>query len=70
MLRELTQDIQKLDDTEQLILSLRHTEKLAFTEISEILGLSTPRIYQLHSNALLKLRIKTEIKEKPYLYKI
>jgi len=56
LLGDLAENIQKLNDKEQLVLSLFYTEELTLTEIGEMLGLSTSRISQIHSKALLKLR--------------
>ncbi len=56
LLGDLALNIQKLNDKEQLVLSLFYTEELTLTEIGEMLELSTSRISQIHSKALLKLR--------------
>ncbi len=41
---------------EQLVVSLFYKEELTFTEIAQLLGLSTSRISQIHSKALFKMR--------------
>lgn len=56
LIRDLMVNIGKLNDKEQLVLSLFYTEELTLTEIGEILDLSTSRISQIHSKALFKLR--------------
>jgi RNA polymerase sigma factor FliA len=56
LLGDLAENIQKLNEKEQLVLSLFYTEELTLTEIGEILQLSTSRISQIHSKALFKLR--------------
>ncbi len=56
LLQDLADNIQKLNEKEQLVLSLFYTEELTLTEIGETLGLSTSRISQIHSKALFKLR--------------
>ncbi|GLC87375.1 FliA/WhiG family RNA polymerase sigma factor [Lysinibacillus piscis] len=56
LLEDLEESIQKLNEKEQLVLSLFYTEELTLTEIGEMLDLSTSRISQIHSKALLKLR--------------
>ncbi len=56
LLGDLAENIQKLNEKEQLVLSLFYTEELTLTEIGEMLDLSTSRISQIHSKALLKLR--------------
>ncbi|MBD8025746.1 FliA/WhiG family RNA polymerase sigma factor [Ureibacillus sp. Re31] len=56
LISDLERNIKKLNDKEQLVLSLFYTEELTLTEIGEILELSTSRISQIHSKALFKLR--------------
>lgn len=53
---DLAESIQKLNEKEQLVLSLFYTEEMTLTEIGEMLELSTSRISQIHSKALFKLR--------------
>lgn len=48
--------LQRLDEEEQLIMSLYYYEGLTFAEISEVLSTSDQRVCQLHSKALMKLR--------------
>lgn len=63
LLADLARNIQKLNEKEQLVLSLFYTEEMTLTEIGEMLDLSTSRISQIHSKALFKLRnlLSTEI---------
>jgi len=63
LLADLERNIQKLNEKEQLVLSLFYTEEMTLTEIGEMLELSTSRISQIHSKALFKLRnlLSTEI---------
>lgn len=56
LLGDLAANIQKLNEKEQLVLSLFYTEEMTLTEIGEMLELSTSRISQIHSKALFKLR--------------
>lgn len=56
LIEDLMANIQKLNEKEQLVLSLFYSEELTLTEIGEMLGLSTSRISQIHSKALFKLR--------------
>ena len=56
LLSDLAANIQKLNEKEQLVLSLFYTEEMTLTEIGEMLDLSTSRISQIHSKALFKLR--------------
>lgn len=53
---DLVENIKKLNDKEQQVLSLFYSEELTLTEIGEMLHLSTSRISQIHSKALFKLR--------------
>ena len=56
LLVDLADNIQKLNEKEQLVISLFYTEEMTLTEIGELLELSTSRISQIHSKALFKLR--------------
>lgn len=56
LMNDLVDNIQKLNEKEQLVLSLFYTEEMTLTEIGEMLELSTSRISQIHSKALFKLR--------------
>jgi len=56
LLDDLAVNIQKLNEKEQLVVSLFYTEEMTLTEIGEMLNLSTSRISQIHSKALFKLR--------------
>src|SRR5690554_3194872 len=49
LLKDLEENIKKLNEKEQLVLSLFYTEELTLTEIGEVLELSTSRISQIHS---------------------
>lgn len=55
-IKELTMRIKELNEKEQLVLSLIYKEELSFTEVGQIMELSTSRISQIHSKALRKLR--------------
>ena len=55
-IQELVQRIKELTEKEQLVLSLLYVEDLSFTEVGQILDLSTSRISQIHSKAIKKLR--------------
>lgn len=56
LLGDLAEQILKLNEKEQLVISLFYTEEMTLTEIGEMLELSTSRISQIHSKALFKLR--------------
>ncbi len=56
VIEEMTEMISKLNEKEQLVISLFYKEELTLTEIGQIMGLSTSRISQIHSNCIFKLR--------------
>ncbi|MFC4023127.1 FliA/WhiG family RNA polymerase sigma factor [Oceanobacillus longus] len=53
---ELIEGIKSLNEKEQLVISLFYNEELTFTEIGQIIGLTTSRISQIHKRSLFKLR--------------
>jgi RNA polymerase sigma factor for flagellar operon FliA len=54
--RALVQAIQNLSERDKLVVNLYYYEELTLKEISEVLGVSTSRVSQLHAAAVLKLR--------------
>lgn len=52
----LREGIEGLRDKEQLVLSLYYEQELNMKEIAHILGISAPRVSQIHSRAIEKLR--------------
>ena len=56
MQRALGVAIERLPDRERLVISLYYFEGLTFKEIGKILGVSESRVYQLHTQAVLRLR--------------
>lgn len=54
--QELAESITKLNKNEQLVISLFYHEELTFTEIGQVLALTTSRISQIHKQAIFKLR--------------
>ena len=48
--------IGRLPEREQLVISLYYYEGLTFKEIGKILGVSESRVYQLHTQAVIRLR--------------
>ncbi len=58
----LREGIQSLKEKEQLVITLYYVEELNMKEIASVLGLSEPRISQIHSNAVNKLRYYIEQK--------
>ena len=57
MMREsLGEGIDRLPDREKLVIALYYYEGLTFKEIGKILEVSESRVYQLHTQAVLRLR--------------
>jgi RNA polymerase sigma factor for flagellar operon FliA len=54
--------LQELSEKERLVISLYYYEELAQKEIAEVLDVSEGRISQLHSQALLKLKTKVQLR--------
>ncbi len=56
-LRSIIEDgIRKLNEKEQIVVSLYYIEELQMKEIAEVLQVSEPRVSQIHSAAIRKLR--------------
>lgn len=55
--REVKKGLDGLREKEKMVVSLHYVQGLNMKEIASVLGVSEPRISQLHSNALRKLRI-------------
>ncbi|MBJ4025678.1 sigma-70 family RNA polymerase sigma factor, partial [Salmonella enterica subsp. enterica serovar Derby] len=56
LISQLAEKINELSEKEQLVISLFYKEELTLTEIGQVVNLSTSRISQIHSKALLKLK--------------
>ena len=54
--QRLSKAVAKLPDRLQILLSLHYVEDLTYREIAEVLRVSQPRVSQLHSEAVGKLR--------------
>jgi RNA polymerase sigma factor for flagellar operon FliA len=54
--QQLTKAIAELPERLQILLSLHYVEDLTYREIAEVLRVSQPRVSQLHSEAVGKLR--------------
>ena len=52
----LAQAIASLQENEQIVLSLYYEKNLHMKEIAQVMGVSEPRISQIHSRAIQKLR--------------
>lgn len=53
----LVNSIEKLQENEQQILSLYYHKNLNMKEIAQVMGISTPRVSQLHGRAVQKLKV-------------
>ena len=53
----LIQGIQQLRPNEQMVLSLYYEKELTMKEIAQVLGVSPPRVSQIHSHAIQRLRV-------------
>jgi RNA polymerase sigma factor for flagellar operon FliA len=54
--RILVIGIDRLPDRERLVIALYYYEGLTFKEIGKVLGVSESRVYQLHTQAVLRIR--------------
>jgi RNA polymerase sigma factor for flagellar operon FliA len=55
-LAQLASAIRSLPEREQLMISLYYNDRLTMKEIGQVLGVSEPRVSQLHAKAMLTLR--------------
>ena len=62
--RILVDGIQTLKEKEQLVISLYYVEELNMRQIADILEVSEPRVSQIHSNAIKKLKKYMESSDK------
>jgi len=58
MTRLMAEVLEELSEKERLVIALYYYEELTQKEISEVLSVSEGRVSQLHSQALIKLRVK------------
>ncbi len=56
----LKNSVENLRENEQMVVSLYYKEELNMKEIAKVMGISEPRVSQLHSAALKKLRAHLE----------
>jgi RNA polymerase sigma factor for flagellar operon FliA len=54
--QNLVAAIEELSERDRLVITLYYYEELTLKEISEVMGVSTSRVSQLHAAAVLKLR--------------
>ena len=57
MLDTLTEGITSLRENEQMVVSLYYRKNLSMKEIAQVMEVSEPRISQIHSRAIQKLRL-------------
>ncbi|MBN2644242.1 MAG: FliA/WhiG family RNA polymerase sigma factor [Desulfuromonadaceae bacterium] len=58
--QELARQLEKLTEKERMVISLYYYEELSQKEIAEVMQLTEGRISQLHSQALVKLKVKLQ----------
>lgn len=56
MRRVLAAGVDRLPERERLVIALYYFEGLTFKEIGKVLGVSESRVYQLHTQAMGRLR--------------
>jgi RNA polymerase sigma factor for flagellar operon FliA len=56
LFRALVSGIEQLPERDRLVITLYYYESLTLREISEVLGVSTSRVSQIHAGALFKLK--------------
>lgn len=54
--REVIRALERLQERDRLVISLYYYDELTLREISEVVGVSTSRVSQLHAAAIFKLR--------------
>jgi len=57
LLETLTRAIESLRENEQMVISLYYQKNLSMKEIAQVMEVSEPRISQLHSRAIQKLKL-------------
>ena len=51
---------QRLPDREKLVVTLYYYEELTLREIGEVLSVTESRVSQLHTKAILRLRVRLQ----------
>ncbi len=57
LLQALTRAVASLKENEQMVLSLYYQKELKMKDIASVLGVSAPRVSQVHARAISKLKI-------------
>ena len=52
--------IDKLNDQQKTVVSLYYYEQLRFSDIAEVMGVSESRVCQIHTKAMMLLRLSME----------
>ena len=60
MKQALGEAIQRLPERERLVVSLYYYEELTLREIGEVLGVTESRVSQLHTKAILRLKVRLQ----------
>jgi RNA polymerase sigma factor FliA len=60
ILAQLTKSVESLPERLQVLVSLHYVEGLSYREIAQIMGVSEPRVCQLHADAMKRLRSTME----------
>ena len=60
MQQALGDAIQRLPERERLVVSLYYYEELTLREIGEVLGVTESRVSQLHTKAILRLKVRLQ----------
>ena len=60
MQEALAEAIQRLPERERLVVSLYYYEELTLREIGEVLGVTESRVSQLHTKAILRLKVRLQ----------
>ena len=61
--REMAEHISRLSEKERLVVALYYHEELTQKEIAEVLCISEGRVSQIHSQALIKLKVRLSRKQ-------
>jgi RNA polymerase sigma factor FliA len=58
--QQLAEEIERLPEREQLVMSLYYDDELNLREIGEVLGVTESRVCQIHGQALTRLRARLQ----------
>ena len=56
----LARAIDKLNEQQKTVVSLYYYEQLRFSDIAEVMGVSESRVCQIHTKAMMLLRLSME----------